>query len=68
MNIYSDAALEAELTCGMRGYERRAQILLTVPESMRAAVVAESHRIMNAIGGRPTEALLAAIRHAEVGA
>jgi hypothetical protein len=68
MTIYSDAALEADLTCGMRGYERRAQILLTVPVEMRSEVVAESQRIMNAIGGRPTEALLAAVRHVEVGA
>lgn len=68
MNIYSDAALEAELTCGMRGYERRAQILLTVPEEMRSEIVADAHRIMNNIGGRATEALLMAVRSAKVGA
>jgi hypothetical protein len=68
MNIYSDAALKTELSSNMRGIVRRAEILLTVEESKRAEVVAESHRIMNAIGGRPTEALLAAVRYVEVGA
>tara|TARA_R110000868_G_scaffold121118_8_gene321440 strand:+ start:1462 stop:1668 length:207 start_codon:yes stop_codon:yes gene_type:complete len=68
MNIYSDQALKTELTSNLRGIVRRAEILLTIPETMRAEVVAESHRIMNNIGGRPTEALLAAVRYAKAGA
>jgi hypothetical protein len=68
MNIYSDEALQVEMTSNLRGIARRAQILITVPAEKRAEVVAESHRIMNNIGGRPTEALLAAIRYSEVGA
>ena len=68
MNIYSDESLHAEMTSNLRGIARRAQILINVPAEKRAEVVAESHRIMNNIGGRPTEALLAAIRYTEAGA
>ena len=67
MNIYSDEALQAELTSGLRGYARRAQILLNVPEENRAQIVADEHRIMNNIPSRATEALLLAIQNSKVG-
>ena len=68
MNIYSDEALKSELNSGLRGIARRAQILLEVPEEIRAQAVAEAHRIMNAVGGRPTEALVIAVREVKAGA
>jgi hypothetical protein len=62
MTIYTDEKLQEDLTCGMRGYVRRAEILLSVPEEMRTEVVREANRIMNNIPSRSTEALLTAVR------
>lgn len=54
---YTDESLTADLTSGSRGHERRAKILLAVPQNVRAAIVAEAWYIDGRIGGRPSDNL-----------
>ena len=68
MSTYSDESLQADLTSGLRGLRRRAEILLRVPEQDRLQIVKDANRIMNNIPSRATEALLLAIQNSKVGA
>lgn len=62
-DLYSDAALRADLASSLRGPRVRAEILLTVPASVRADLVAEAWTLGNVRpGGRPSDDLREAVR------
>jgi hypothetical protein len=60
---YSNAALRADLNSTSRGPRVRAEILLTVPEEVRAELSAEAWTLGNLRnGGRPSDDLREAVR------
>lgn len=61
---YSDATLTVNLDSSAPGIEREAHILLTVPENLRQAIVAEAHYLANVLPGyRWSDALYEARTH-----
>lgn len=62
-DLYSDAALRADLASPLRGPRARAEILLTVPVSVRADLMAEAWTLGNVRpGGRFSDDLREAVR------